>query len=103
MSDILIETYFSESGLLRTLKNINRTSYELQKTQTDITKLYIFEAQNIIYKKSIEIIASIASGQEKRKLLAVMKKNCSYSEYPVIINLKNEIADSFIKQNSYFI
>ena len=103
LSDILIETYFSESGLLRTLKNINRTSCELQKTQIDITKLYIFEAQNIIHKKSIEIIARIASGQEKRKLLAVMKKNCSYSEYPDIINLKNEIADSFIKQNSYFI
>ena len=103
LSDILIETYFSESGLLRTLKNINRTSCELQKTQIDITKLYIFEAQNIIHKKSIEIIARIASGQEKRKLLAVMKKNCSYSEYPDIINLKNQIADSFIKQNSYFI
>ena len=103
LSDILIETYFSESGLLRTLKNINRTSCELQKTQIDITKLYIFEAQNIIHKKSTEIIARIASGQEKRKLLAVMKKNCSYSEYPDIINLKNEIADSFIKQNSYFI
>ena len=103
LSDILIETYFSESGLLRTLKNINRTSCELQKTQIDITKLYIFEAQNIIHKKSTEIIARVASGQEKRKLLAVMKKNCSYSEYPDIINLKNEIADSFIKQNSYFI
>ncbi|MBD41695.1 MAG: acyl-CoA dehydrogenase [Flavobacteriaceae bacterium] len=103
LSDILIETYFSESGLLRTLKNINRTSCELQKTQIDITKLYIFEAQNIIHKKSTEIIARIASGQEKRKLLAVMKKNCSYSEYPDIINLKNEIADSFIKHNSYFI
>ena len=103
LSDILIETYFSESGLLRTLKNINRTNCELQKTQIDITKLYIFEAQNIIHKKSTEIIARIASGQEKRKLLAVMKKNCSYSEYPDIINLKNEIADSFIKHNSYFI
>ena len=103
LSDILIETYFSESGLLRTLKNIKRSSCELQKTQIDITKLYIFEAKNIIHKKSTEIIARIASGQEKRKLLAVMKKNCSYSEYPDIINLKNEIADSFIKQNSYFI
>ena len=59
--------------------------------------------QNIIHKKSTEIIARVASGQEKRKLLAVMKKNCSYSEYPDIINLKNEIADSFIKHNSYFI
>ena len=103
LSDMLIEIYFSESGLLRTLKNINRTNYDSQKTQIDIVKLYIFEAQNIIHKKSTEIIARIASGQEKRKLLAVMKKNCSYSEYPDVINLKNQIADSFIEQNSYFI
>ena len=103
LSDILIEIYFSESGLLRTLKNINRTSYELQKTQIDITKLYIFEAQNTINKKGIEIISRISAGQERKNLLVVLKKKCTYSEYPDIINLKNEIADSFIKQNSYFI
>ena len=103
LSDILIEIYFSESGLLRTLKNINRTSYELQKTQIDITKLYIFEAQNTIHKKGIEIISRISAGQESKNLLAVLKKKCTYSEYPDIINLKNEIANSFIKQNSYFI
>ena len=103
LSDILIETYFSESGLLRTLKNINRSSYELQKTQTDITKLYIFEAQNTIHKKGIEIISRISTGQERKNLFAVLKKKCTYSEYPDIINIKNEIADSFIKQNSYFI
>ena len=103
LSDILIETYFSESGLLRTLKNINRTSCELQKTQIDIVKLYIFEAQNTLHKKGVEIISRISAGHEKKNLLAVLKKKCTYSEYPDIINLKNQIADSFIKQNSYFI
>ena len=93
LSDILIETYFSESGLLRTLKNINRTSCELQKTQIDITKLYIFEAQNTIHKKGIEIISRISAGQERKNLLAVLKNKCTYSEYPDIINLKNEIAN----------
>ena len=103
LSDMLLEIYFSESGLLRTLKNINRTSYESQNIQIDIVKLYIFEAQSIINKKSTEIISRITSGQEKRKLLAVVKNKCSYSEYPDIISLKNKVADSFIEQNSYYI
>ena len=103
LSDMLLEIYFSESGLLRTLKNINRTSYESQTIQIYIVKLYIFEAQNIINKKSTEIISRITSGQEKRKLLTVVKNKCSYSEYPDIISLKNKVADSFIEQNSYYI
>ena len=100
---MLLEIYFSESGLLRTLKNIDRTSYESQTIQIYIVKLYIFEAQNIINKKSTEIISRITSGQEKRKLLTVVKNKCSYSEYPDIISLKNKVADSFIEQNSYYI
>ena len=103
LSDMLLEIYFSESGLLRTLKNIDRTSYESQTIQIYIVKLYIFEAQNIINKKSTEIISRITSGQEKRKLLTVVKNKCSYSEYPDIISLKNKVADSFIEQNSYYI
>ena len=103
LSDMLLEIYFSESGLLRTLKNIDRTSYELQTIQIYIVKLYIFEAQNIINKKSTEIISRITSGEEKRKLLTVVKNKCSYSEYPDIISLKNKVADSFIEQNSYYI
>ena len=103
LSDMLLEIYFSESGLLRTLKNIDRTSYESQTIQIYIVKLYIFEAQNIINKKSTEIISRITSGQEKRKLLTVVKNKCSYSEYPDIISLKNKVEDSFIEQNSYYI
>jgi len=103
LSDMLLEIYFSESGLLRTLKNIDRTSYESQTIQIYIVKLYIFEAQNIINKKSTEIISRITSGEEKRKLLTVVKNKCSYSEYPDIISLKNKVADSFIEQNSYYI
>ena len=103
LSDMLLEIYFSESGLLRTLKNIDRTTYESQTIQIYIVKLYIFEAQNIINKKSTEIISRITSGQEKRKLLTVVKNKCSYSEYPDIISLKNKVADSFIEQNSYYI
>ena len=102
LSDILIETYFSESGLLRTLKNINRTSYELQKTQIDITKLYIFEAQNIIHKKELKLYQGFQL-DKKGKSFSCFENKCTYSEYPDIINIKNQIADSFIKQNSYFV
>ena len=53
LSDIMIETYFSESTLKRTIKNIKRSSVNDQSHQIEMAKLYIYEASQIILKKSI--------------------------------------------------
>ena len=103
LSDILIEIYFAESALLRTLKNIDREGSETQKTQKEMVQFYVYEAHEIILKKAKETILSISKGAEQKQLLETLNKQCSYSSYPNVIEIKTEIANKFIQENSYFI
>ena len=103
LSDILIEIYFSESALLRTLKNCERKGAEAQKTQQALVQHYVYEAHDIVLKKAKEVILSISKGAEQKQLLEVVSKSCSYSDYPNIVDVKTEIADRFISENSYFL
>ena len=103
LSDILIEIYFAESALLRTLKNIDREGSETQKTQKEMVQFYVYEAHEIILKKAKETILSISKGAEQKQLLETLNKQCSYSSYPNVIEIKTEIAKKFIQENSYFI
>ena len=103
LADILIEIYFAESALLRTLKNIDREGSETQKTQKEMVQFYVYEAHEIILKKAKETILSISKGTEQKQLLETLNKQCSYSSYPNVIEIKTEIANKFIQENSYFI
>lgn len=103
LADILIEIYFAESALLRTLKNIDREGSETQKTQKEMVQFYVYEAHEIILKKAKETILSISKGAEQKQLLETLNKQCSYSSYPNVIEIKTEIANKFIQENSYFI
>jgi len=101
LSDILIEIYLIDSGLKRTIKNINKSDKESQSSQINMTQLYLHEANEIIQKKSKDIIYSISEGDEKSELLLLVKKTCDYKSCPNIFNLKTEIADKLINENKY--
>ena len=103
LSDILIEIYFSESALYRTLKNIDNQGIESQTTQENMVQFYVFEAYNIINKSAREIILSISDGKEQEQLLKILNEKCSYNRHPNVIGLKTKIANKFIEENSYFI
>ena len=103
LSDILIEIYFSESALYRTLKNIDNQGIESQTTQENMVQFYVFEAYNIIHKSAREIILSISDGEEQEQLLKILNEKCSYNRHPNVIGLKTKIANKFIQENSYFI
>ena len=103
LSDILIEIYFSESALYRTLKNIDNQGIESQITQENMVQFYVFEAYNIIHKSAREIILSISDGKEQEQLLKILNEKCSYIRNPNVIGLKTKIANKFIKENSFFI
>ena len=99
LSDIMIEVYFAESALLRTIKNINRG---LDMThQTEMTKLYVFEATETIIRKSKETIGNIAEGEDQINLLKSIHRLCRYKHLPDVIGLKNRIADKVISENNY--
>jgi len=101
LSDILIEIYLIDSGLKRTIKNINRSDKESQSSQIKMTQLYLYEANEIILKKSKDIIYSISEGNEKSELLSLIKKTCIYKSCPNIFGLKTEIANKIISENKY--
>jgi len=101
LSDIMIETYFSESTLKRTIKNINRSNVNDQYYQIEMAKLYIYEASQITLKKSKDIIISIYDTQLQEELLAKIKELVSYEENPNIFNIKKSIADKIISENKY--
>ena len=101
LSDIMIETYFSESTLKRTIKNINRSNVNDQHYQIEMTKLYVYEASQITLKKSKDIIISIYDAQLQEELLAKIKELVSYEENPNIFNIKKSIADKLISENKY--
>lgn len=101
LSDIMIETYFSESTLKRTIKNINRSNVNDQHYQIEMTKLYVYEASQITLKKSKDIIISIYDNQLQEELLAKIKELVSYEENPNIFNIKKSIADKLISENKY--
>ena len=101
LSDILIEIYLIDSGLKRTIKNINRSDKESQSSQIKMTQLYLHEANEIILKKSKDIIYSISEGDEKSDLLGLIKKTCVYKSCPNIFVLKTEIANKIISENKY--
>ena len=99
LSDMLIEIYFAESALLRTLKNIDR-GYDMT-FQSDMSKLYLFEATEIVLKKAKEIIGNISNGEAKKSILKGVHRLCKYVDLPDIISLKNRISDKVIKENKY--
>jgi alkylation response protein AidB-like acyl-CoA dehydrogenase len=103
LADILIEIYFSESAILRTLKNLNKG--EKQEIQILLVQNYVFEAQSLITKRAKEVIFHITEGNktERNQLLDAVNRHAEYIEYPDIFTLKTKIADRFIKENLYFI
>ena len=99
LSNIMIEVYFSESAILRTIKN-NKKGADM-KYQIDMTCIYVFEATEIVIKSSKELIANISKGSEQLNLMKSVHRLCRYDQIPDIISLKNRVADRLIAENQY--
>ncbi len=100
-SDILIQIYMVESAILRTEKNIKRTSVEAQKTAIAMTQLYLFNAIEDITSKAKEAIVSFAEGDEQRMMLMGLKRFTKYQNIPNIVGLRNSIADKITAEKKY--
>ena len=101
LSDLAIEAYLSESTLKRTIKNINRTSLEDQYDQMNMTKLYIYEACQIVMKKSNDVINSIIDQENQDKIYSSIINKLKYRKNPNVFELKTKIADKIISENKY--
>ncbi len=100
-ADILIEIYMAESAILRTEKNVKRTSQEEQSAQIAMAKLYLYHAVDIVEEKGKESIISFAEGDQQRIMLMGLKRFTKYTNYPDIVDLRIEIAEKVKEENSY--
>ncbi len=100
-ADILIEIYMAESTLLRTEKNVKRFGEKEQSVQIAMSKLYLYNAVSIVEGKGKESIISFAEGDEQRMMLMGLKRFTKYTNYPDIVDLRNEIAEKIKTENKY--
>ncbi|MCF7567907.1 acyl-CoA dehydrogenase family protein [Sabulilitoribacter arenilitoris] len=100
-ADILIEIYLAESAVLRTEKNVKRFGEDSQSVQIAMSKLYLYNAINIVEDKGKESIISFAEGDEQRMMLMGLKRFTKYQNYPDIVDLRNEIAEKVKAENKY--
>jgi len=100
-ADILIEIYMAESAILRTEKNVKRSSEAEQSVQIAMAKLYLYHAVDIVEEKGKESIISFAEGDEQRMMLMGLKRFTKYANYPDIVDLRIEIAEKVKTENRY--
>lgn len=101
LSDILIEIYMIESGILRTEKNSERFGIDSQKNQIEMTQLYLFDAIEKINSKGKEALVSFAEGAQLKGMIAGLKQYTKYQNYPNIVALRRNVAATLIEENKY--
>ncbi|GAA4322020.1 acyl-CoA dehydrogenase family protein [Pontixanthobacter gangjinensis] len=100
-SDILIEIYMAESGILRAEKNAKRNGEEATKTEIAMAKLYLYHAVETVITKAKEGIGSFAEGDEQRMMLMGLKRYTKYQNMPNVVELRNTIAEKLTTENKY--
>ena len=99
-SDIMINIYMAESGLLRAEKTM-KSDPEKGQNQMEMAQLYLYHAVDKIILKAKEGIISFSEGDEQRMMLMGLKRFTKYVHHPNIIALRVSIADKVIAANHY--
>ena len=100
-SDILIEVYMAESGILRAEKNAKKLGADAQKEEIAMAKLYLYHAVDTVIVKAKEGIGSFAEGDEQRMMLMGLKRFTKYTNQPNVVALRNTIAEKLTSENKY--
>jgi hypothetical protein len=102
LSNILIEIYMAESTVLRTEKNINNKSSNLE-TKKALSKIYLYNANDIVSKNGKEAINLISTGFKMNQMHKILDKKVSSNKGVNIIKLRNDVSDKFSSENKYFL
>jgi len=74
IADMAIQTFVSESLLLRVMKSVEKMGEENNKVQISILHVYLNDAVDIVAKNGKEAINSFAEGDEQRMMLLGLKR-----------------------------
>ncbi|GAA0891966.1 acyl-CoA dehydrogenase family protein [Fulvivirga kasyanovii] len=100
LADMLIEGYVAESCLLRVEKLIGQKGEEAMKLETDMVRVYLYEAVEKAAAAGKQAIYAFAEGDEQRMMLMGLKRFTKLEPF----NLKEarrRIADHVIAKNQY--
>tara|TARA_B100001250_G_scaffold329779_1_gene294525 strand:+ start:770 stop:2566 length:1797 start_codon:yes stop_codon:yes gene_type:complete len=100
IADIIIETYISESSLLKTEKLIKKHGLENCRTEINMTQNGLQDSLNIARIASEEVIMSTAIGLKRKLLISISRK----LTYPLEINIKQirrSISEKLQKDGKY--
>lgn len=102
ISDMMIETYVSESLLLRTQKLVEMRGEENCQIEIAILRCYLYDASDKINKYGKDVLNSFAEGDELRMMLMGLKRFTKHEPFN-IKNNKRIIAEKAISENKYFL
>ncbi len=100
ISDMAIEVFAMESGLLRALKTMEKTGDESFQLQKDMAKVYVNDAFDRVERYAKQALAAIADRDTLRTQLSALGRLAQFT--PVNrVALRREIADAVIKAGKY--
>ena len=100
IADLLIETYITESAVLKTEKLIEKNGLGNCETEINMTRNYLQHSLNIARNSSEEVIMATSKGLKRKLLISISKK----LTYPLQINIKEtrrQISERLQKDNKY--
>lgn len=100
ISDIIIEVFAMESGLLRAMKTAERLGDAKSRIQKNIVKVYVNDGFTRVENLAKQAFAAIAEGDVLRTKLSALKKLACFEPADTVA-LRREIADSVIEAGGY--
>ena len=100
ISDMVIEIFAMESGLLRAWKTMEKAGDERFKIQKAMTSVYVDHAFERVVGFARRILSAIASGNRLRTHLSVLERASHFTPINTVM-LRREIADAVIKAGRY--
>jgi hypothetical protein len=100
LADMLMDTFVSESLLLRVEKLAGQRGEDMVKEQIDIMQVYIRDAGDRIFKAGKEAVNAFAGDDEQKMMVAGLKH---YTETEAIntVEARRRIAAKLIGHNHY--
>ena len=100
ISDMVIQVFAMESGLLRAMKTTGRPMDERGQIQRAVVKVFVNDAFDRLEGFAKKAFAAVAEGDTLRTQLSALKKLTRFTPVNTIA-LRREIADAVIKMGRY--
>ncbi len=100
IADMSIKVYIAESTLLRVEKEAAAKGEEALSAESDIARIYLADAVDIVEKAAKDAIGSMAEGDEQRLLLMGLKR-FTKTELLNVKEARRRVAAKLIEANEY--